>query len=264
MIKTLFLFCAFMTMNVCVFAQNDKAFKYVDSSLLFNTEVADTLQINTATPEDDPSYLFDTNVTIRPVVLDVDSVKKWRNQKEYRYVRYLDSLLRKNQQQLAKPPAISKPGFLDKILSSGILQLFLWTVAIGVIGYILYQLFLSKGFFLKRKHMPVVSEKLTEDEKFLSTDFDGLVRESCKQGNYRAAIRYLFLKTLQELSDKQLISFTIDKTNSKYVAELSPQKQPAFATLVLTYEYAWYGNLNIDKSHFTEIETRFTEFLKTI
>jgi Domain of unknown function (DUF4129) len=80
----------------------------------------------------------------------------------------------------------------------------------------------------------------------------------------RLAMRYLFLKTLQKLNERELINFAADKTNSQYAREIPAAKRNEFANLALYYEYIWYGNVGVQKETFDGIKTKFDTFLNKI
>ena len=69
-----------------------------------------------------------------------------------------------------------------------------------------------------------------------------------------------FLKLLKELTDKNLISWKIDKTNSDYSIELSNSKySKQFKELAFLYEYIWYGDFPVDDTNFKSTISKFNE-----
>ncbi len=50
--------------------------------------------------------------------------------------------------------------------------------------------------------------------------YDYLVAEAENNNEYNLATRYLFLKTLKNLSDNGFIHFTSEKTNKEYLKEM--------------------------------------------
>ena len=274
MAKRIIFIFSFLFISFCAVAQ--KSFEYVDSSLLNGSQEKSIEKKNTYDKDyadDDTSYnpsediLGDTIITQRTIDFSQDTMASWKSKKQYAYAKDLAALLKKSQEQNKEeytPPTRRTSSFMDGLLSSGFLKIILWLLAIIFVGYILYQLFLSKGAFSRSAKNTPVGETITEDEVFLQQNFDQLIHQSCKLGDYRTATRYLFLKVLRQLSDKNIISFAIDKTNSKYVYEIPLDKRNDFAALVMNYEYVWYGNSAIDKEIFTGIETKFVNFSKRI
>jgi Domain of unknown function (DUF4129) len=98
----------------------------------------------------------------------------------------------------------------------------------------------------------------------MESNFENLQSKAYDAGDMRMAMRYLFLKTLQKLNDRELIRFAVDKTNTAYARELPQAKRNEFASLALYYEYIWYGNIAVQKETFDGIENKFNEFLNRI
>ena len=104
-----------------------------------------------------------------------------------------------------------------------------------------------------------------EDDLSMTADYDKLIDQSITSKNYRLAIRYLYLKSLQKLTEKGAIIFAVDKTNYQYVRELSGKLyKNTFATLTLNYEYVWYGEFEIDQIIFFKLQTEFKQFYNQI
>jgi hypothetical protein len=98
-------------------------------------------------------------------------------------------------------------------------------------------------------------------ENIHEIDFEAQIEKAIHEGNYRLVVRLLYLKTLKQLNDKNLIDWQPDKTNQTYVQELqNEQYQHAFATLTNQFEYIWYGEFHIDSRTFEPIQVSFQQF----
>ncbi len=98
-------------------------------------------------------------------------------------------------------------------------------------------------------------------EDINAIDFDDELEKALAQNNYRLAVRLLYLRSLKQLSDLQLIHWQIDKTNSTYVNELAdPSQKQVFSLITRQFEYVWYGNFSIDKDAFVNISRLFQDF----
>jgi hypothetical protein len=79
--------------------------------------------------------------------------------------------------------------------------------------------------------------------------------------NYRLAIRYSYLQTLQKLSGSGLLQFSADKTNYQYVNELHGKPyQNDFAAITLNYEYVWYGKFEIGEDVYNRLFSDYKSF----
>lgn len=98
-------------------------------------------------------------------------------------------------------------------------------------------------------------------ENIHEIDFDEQLETAIKNGNYRAAVRLLYLKTLKKLTDAELIFWQPEKTNQAYVAELGDSSyQEEFTSLTNAFEYVWYGEFHIDKESFEKLNKSFLTF----
>ena len=97
-----------------------------------------------------------------------------------------------------------------------------------------------------------------DDEDIHSIDFDAEIAKATEEGNYRLAVRLLYLRTLKLLSDGGLITWRLDKTNVSYVNELREARfYLDFRSLTSQFEKNWYGNIPIGKEEFEEVKAAF-------
>jgi hypothetical protein len=118
-----------------------------------------------------------------------------------------------------------------------VLQILL--IASGVIALIVF-IFKAQGINLlgifrkKAVSAPIPYSEFFEDINAIN--FDGEIEKAIAKGNYRFAVRLLYLKCLKHLSNAGLIDWQIDKTNSAYIGELkNQQQQDAFRQLTLQF-----------------------------
>lgn len=108
--------------------------------------------------------------------------------------------------------------------------------------------------------------KIEDIEKNLHLiDFEKLIQETLKKGESRLAIRYYYLWLLKKMTEKNVIVWDIEKTNSDYVREIQslPLKEK-FIYLSYVYNNVWYGGFDIDEQTFERMKFDFTNTLKSI
>lgn len=214
--------------------------------------------------------ITDTSLYLNNLNFPVDSMRQWKNLKEFAYAKYLDSLLKdKNdnqKKQVENNTGFSVPGFLDRLLSSSVLKILLWTITGLFILFILYRLFLAEGVFKRASKTNQHAGAEVEEEVITTeSDFDALINQALQNGNYRQAVRYQYLKTLHNLAGKNFIELAPDKTNFQYVGEIKNREyQNDFAALTLNYEYVWYGEFAIEKNIYQKIEMNFINLNKKL
>ncbi len=141
---------------------------------------------------------------------------------------------------------------------AGICVLFLVYIIFKVIGIDVMQVISGRP----KETELAYSESL---ENINEINFDAEIEKALAQHNYRLAVRLLYLKCLKQLSDRHLVQWQIDKTNSAYLYELKDvNQQKAFRLLTRQFEYVWYGNFAIDKDAFGSISNLFQDFKKQL
>lgn len=113
----------------------------------------------------------------------------------------------------------------------------------------------------QQKAMPLT----VEEETIETVDLDASIREAISQQQYRLAIRYLHLKVLQQLSQRELITWHSEKTNMDYYKELKiPVLKNGFQKTAYVYDYVWYGEFAIDEGSFEKAKHQFDQFLAAL
>ncbi len=101
----------------------------------------------------------------------------------------------------------------------------------------------------------------TLHEDIHAIDFQEAIEEASRQRNYRLAVRLLYLRTLKTLTDQELISWQINKTNRTYVYEITqPLVRSRFEQLTSSFEYVWYGDFPIDEERYLAVKQEFDSF----
>lgn len=91
--------------------------------------------------------------------------------------------------------------------------------------------------------------------------FDEAISFAINKGNFRLALRLLYLQSLKLLSDKGYIEWQMNKTNSDYVYEVADKPWfRVFKSLTRKFESTWYGEMNIGKEDFEGLQLQFQQF----
>ncbi|SEW19952.1 protein of unknown function [Chitinophaga sp. YR573] len=135
-----------------------------------------------------------------------------------------------------------------------------------VLAFILYNYLKSQGYILGRKSTSIDDEfvALSEEELDLSA-YEKQVQAAIAAGKLRLAVRLLYLQTLRLLSDKEIISFSKEKTNAAYLRAMAQTAwYKPFANLTLDYEYIWYGEIPVNEVQFEAIHKHFSQFMNEL
>ncbi|HYC29907.1 MAG TPA: DUF4129 domain-containing protein, partial [Chitinophagaceae bacterium] len=105
------------------------------------------------------------------------------------------------------------------------------------------------------------SANAEEDELLQKENLAALIQEAEAQNNFRLAVRYRYMKVLQEMDERQIISLNAQSTNWDYVNRLGghPLKKQ-FLLLTRAYEYVWYGEFEINNDQYGYLRTEFQQF----
>lgn len=203
------------------------------------------------------------------------SLEKWRDSRDFKYMTYLDSLLRKANlkvdtvrvhkeagQAMAKSNEKRDSSFLARLFNFRGASLFFWMLAIFFILFIIYKVFIKSGFFLPGLKRRNVFPDTAEDEELQEVHaYDQFISDSERESQFNLATRYYYLKTLKNLKDTELIQYSPDKTNQEYIYELRDvHLRESFRELTRNYEYVWYGEFFLQEDRYQKIKISFEKF----
>ena len=96
-------------------------------------------------------------------------------------------------------------------------------------------------------------------------DFEKLIQKSLESDEKRLSIRYYYLWMLKKMSEKQIIEWDVEKTNSDYLYEIKDEAlKEDFAYLSYLYNNIWYGEFELHENTFTKARNAFEKSIKTI
>ena len=189
-------------------------------------------------------------------------VHRWKRDPAYAYANDPDFWLKKKS-------ADADPRFmlwLIRILSSKAFYYVLYSLLGLLLLYVIIRIIVDNNVRLfyrtpkkKKKDGPEQSNDPGEE------DLDQRLKESLLAKDWRQATRYLYLISLSQLDEKQLIRRKADTTNQEYVSQLrgSAWESP-FRYLTGLYEKVWYGDFPLQEAQFDRLRRYFEDFYKTV
>lgn len=263
LILLLFAQCSFF---LCP-AQKEQEYLYQDSSIIYPDSVTNNVSDSENENNDQAAVIsqptIDTTLYDNQISISRDSLNELKAKKEFAYAKNLDSLLKEwkkdNETRVMAQP--ENDSVIDRFFSATATRYVLWGLAIFFIVFIIYRLFFAEGFFQRRIAVAKVIAVKEEDDVTNGTDYDQLISSAIAVQNYRLAVRYLYLQSLQKLAEAGVINFVHDKTNAQYVRELNgkPYKNE-FTNLTRNYEFIWYGDFAVDAILYSKINQSFSQF----
>jgi hypothetical protein len=140
----------------------------------------------------------------------------------------------------APPPDLSgSVGIL-----SGILQVLLSGIAVILLvgaGFYLVHLF-------ARRQIALPGIETEADDPTTPANADTRAADKVEAGDYRRAVRYLYLSCLLSLDEQHLIQYDKALTNREHLAQLAtnPALRQQMQGIVNTFERVWYGFAPVD------------------
>jgi Domain of unknown function (DUF4129) len=224
----------------------------------------------------------DTVLRINSFTIGADTISGYKKEKDFAYINYLDSLLKqskdlgvdtlssedlKGHKKLNRSNAKgsgTSVGSGNEIFRNPFIRFILTTLAVFFIGFILYRIFFN-GFFKRNGAQLSEENQQPQETEPDQNAYNILVQQAIAVQNYRLAVRYLYLQTLQLLHDKNVVDVSPGKTNENYVKELQGNPhQLLFASLTTSYEYIWYGKFEIGYLMFQQLQNNFKQFQHTL
>jgi hypothetical protein len=143
-------------------------------------------------------------------------------------------------------------------------QTLIWLIIIGGFATFL-MIYLSNntiGLFRKRKIVTADGEEKEEiTEDIFAINYQREIDKAAAAGNYRLAVRLMFLRLLKNMAEKNIIRYQQDKTNFDYLMQLhGTSYYPHFFRITRNYEYSWYGKFDISEDNYRLIRNDVDHF----
>lgn len=140
----------------------------------------------------------------------------------------------------------------------------LWLIIIGgFAAAVMWYLAGSEVGLFRKKQIPLSAANETDQmpEDIFAINYQKEIDKATAQGNYRMAVRMMFLRLLKNLSDKSIINYKQDKTNLDYLVEMHASVfYTDFFRLTRHYEYSWYGKFDISLEAYHVMAQEYDKF----
>ena len=240
---------------------NSKCFSL--NNRIFSLLLLLLLAFTASAQQDTLRYSKETTVEVR--VPSQKKIDRFNNDETYQYEEesYSLSLFERFMWWLLEK-IFGKLKFTEvQSMTSNFWNYFLTPLAILILIFVILKLLgVNYSGIFRRNNKSMDLDYHIDDEDVNSSRFEEMFAKALQDKNYRLAIRYLYLMSLQKLNDNQLISWHPNKTNHSYIEELSTNKslQVLFKEKVYLFELIWYGEYPIKEVEFDQIQHSFTVF----
>ncbi|MUH37015.1 DUF4129 domain-containing protein [Zobellia amurskyensis] len=154
--------------------------------------------------------------------------------------------------------------------ASGILAAFIRLVPyllLGVLIYILIRFFLNiNASALKQASKNKALVSVSEEEHIIKNEnIQDLINQALAKKDFRLAVRYSYLQVLKLMSEKEIITWELQKTNDDYLNEIAKTElQNPFTSITRLYNFTWYGDFHITEIEYRKAEKTFLSIEKII
>lgn len=191
------------------------------------------------------------------------AIQGLKNRKEFSYA---------NDPNFWKPePPVERSGkkgfwehFYDFFSIRGV-QMISYCILIAFFLFVIYRVIVVNKLYLfyNSKKAKVVDEGEVTDLQDIN--FDEKIQQALTANDHRMAVRYMYLKALSLLNEKQWIRYHADGTNHEYVSQMSGRKLASeFGFLTRIYDYVWYGEFAVTKEQFDIVHNNFSHFYNAV
>jgi hypothetical protein len=162
-----------------------------------------------------------------------------------------------------KKEAPQNSSLILKLVNLAWFRTLVWFLIIaGFTAVVIWYLISSNASIFRRA--PYVITSATDDantENIFEMNFESEINKTMAMGQYRLAVRLMFLRMLKNLSEKNIIQYKQDKTNFDYLMQVhATSYYKDFFRLTRNYEYTWYGKFDLSQEAFTIIKNDFETF----
>jgi hypothetical protein len=158
-----------------------------------------------------------------------------------------------------EPVSSDSNDWLAWLISKEWFKYMVLTLLIGVLLFAIIRIAISNRMFMFTAGRKSADRE--EDELLQQENLASLVQEAEAQNNFRLAVRYRYMKVLQEMDERKIIALDARSTNWDYVSRMgSHPLKNQFLLLTRAYEYVWYGEFEINNDQYGYLRTEFQQF----
>ena len=208
-------------------------------------------KVNYFVEKDQPAVSIDS-LHLRS--LPGSAVKNMQNDKDYWYA---------NADIKKKKPAKEDTSYIPLVRRKWFQNLLWFVIIAGFAGFIMWYLSGSNVSLFRKKAKAINDEEQDEVEtdNIFAINYQKEIDKATQQGNYRFAVRLMFLRLLKNLSEKNIIQYNQGKTNFDYLLQLQPTNYyKDFFRITRNYEYSWYGQFEVNEQAYHIIRNDFDNF----
>lgn len=129
-------------------------------------------------------------------------------------------------------------------------RLTIWLFILTMLGVAVFFIIRMKfrGALQNSSNQTIPDAYISIDDERI--DYNELISASLDQNDFKNAIRWLYLKGLAKLAQRERIRLAEWKTPYDYQIELTGKMIDPYAKLSLLFEYVWYGDFDVKRADY--------------
>jgi hypothetical protein len=195
----------------------------------------------------------------------VHSLKK---EKEFAYANDPEYWAKEPERQVERSSGSNSKGFwgyFNDFFSGTAIRTITYGILISFFLFVIYRIIVVNKLFLFYSSKKVKAAANDEAIDIEDHHLDEKIQRAVAARDYRMAVRYMYLKSLQLLNEKQWIRYHANGTNYEYVNQMSAHKLASeFSFLTRVYDYVWYGEFTITEEQFELVNKNFSHFYNAV
>jgi hypothetical protein len=135
-------------------------------------------------------------------------------------------------------------------------------IGLGTAVFLAMRILKGRGARKVEKKRSVLGEEI--EEGVTSADLATAALIAARAGDFRSAIRKLYISLLYELAEREVIQINAHTTNHEYLARVARHGSLAAPMRYLTdrFDYFWYGMFSSSEEDFREYMERYSEAME--
>jgi hypothetical protein len=144
-------------------------------------------------------------------------------------------------------------------------RMFLVLLLVAILIFALYKIIAENKLYMFYSAPKKAMEANADEVDMTYDNIEHKIRDAIDSGDFRMALRFMYLKALKIAGEKQFIHFHAHGTNQEYMRQMANhQGEKDFRFLTYAYEHVWYGGFALTPEQFELLKTQFTNLYNTL
>ncbi|NII25730.1 DUF4129 domain-containing protein [Pseudoflavitalea sp. X16] len=261
------LYIFLLSMPYLVMAQDDEEEVTVDT-MVSETPTGDR---TITTIQEDTDYEQEKVKPAPPELRQVpdSAVNRMKQEEAFAYANDPEYWSKKKQAEEEEEDASDRrSGFwynFYRFFADSTVRMIMYIILGVVFVLIIYRVIVVNNLYMTGASRRRKEEAITEEREIDDENLDQKIQSAIREGNYRSAIRFMYIKSLRSLHEKGWIRYHAQATNYEYINQVHPYGiGNEFRFLTHVYEYVWYGEFALSEDQFNRVQQNFQHFFNTV